>query len=374
MTNYFLVVKTADAEMKALENTDQTVMKGIVPIIELTRGRKLPSKEKDPEKKKKEIPHYPYDKRLDKICDILKGKHVIFDLTSDEALSSVEIKELYEPDEGYKKWLSLLTELKEKDCFSSITPCIIINANDEQLDENLVKEVDSMTQMFDSIAYRSDIFDDNCYDDIEIIKPHLNGKQLVVIVDCSYVVQASISDYVKKVQARVTNLKKIVPSDTVIIVSATSFPRNISDLGDDAHDKFILSEVEIWKQLKTNGISVAYSDYGSINPIRNDTIVMAHGWIPRIDVALEDLIFYYRERRPDKTMDYAPQYTKVAQYVVKDPEFPKDMDWNWGIKQIRNCAAGSRPGSSPSFWIAVRMNIHIAQQVKRLAAQNKKKS
>ncbi len=229
-------------------------------------------------------------------------------------------------------------------------------------------EVELLTGLFDSIAYRSDIYDDNCYDDIEIIKEHLGGKKLVVIVDCSFVVQASISDYVKKVKARVTNLKRIVPDGTSIIVSATSFPRNISDIGDDFHDSFKLSEVELHAQLKDNGISVEYSDYGSINPIRNDTVVMAHGWIPRIDVPLADSVFYYRERRADKNMNYAPQYTKVAQYVVADKSFPSDLDWNWGVQQIRDCAGGSKPGSAPSFWIAVRMNIHLAQQVKRLAS------
>jgi hypothetical protein len=374
MANYYLIVKTADAEMKALENTDPSVMERITPIIELTRGRKLPSKEKDPEKKKLEIPRHPYDKRLERICGIFKGKRVIFDLTSDSTLSSIEIKELYNPDGGYKNWVMLLSKLKDCGGFADITPCVILKAEDELLDENMAIEVDALTKLFNSVAYRSDIFDDNCYYDIEIIKRHMNGKQLVVIVDCSYVVQASISDYAKKVKARVTNLRKIVPNDTIIIVSATSFPRNIGDIGDDFHDSFQLSEVELSRKLEADGIKVAYSDYGSINPIRNDTIIMSHGWIPRIDVAIEDSIFYYRERRPDKTTDYAPQYTKVAQYVVNDKDFPKGLDWNWGIKQIRNCAAGSRPGSSPSFWIAVRMNIHLAQQVKRLVAQSKKKN
>ena len=103
---------------------------------------------------------------------------------------------------------------------------------------------------------------------------------------------------------------------------------------------------------------------------KNQVIVniRAHGWIPRIDVPLADSVFYYRERRADKNMNYAPQYTKVAQYVVADKSFPSDLDWNWGVQQIRDCAGGSKPGSAPSFWIAVRMNIHLAQQVKRLAS------
>lgn len=58
-------------------------------------------------------------------------------------------------------------------------------------------------------------------------------------------------------------------------------------------------------------------------------------------------------------------YTQVAQSVVKDSKYP-DMDHNWGIQQINTCAKGGAPSSTPRFWISVRMNIHITQQVKRL--------
>ena len=369
MADYYLIVKTADAEMKALENTDPSVMDCFIPVIELTRGRKLPLKEKDPGKRRLEKPRYPYEKRLERISDIFRDRDVIFDLTSDDTLSSDEIKELFIPDNGYKNWLNLLQRLNASGNFRSITPCIIIDAEDEHLDDNMATEVNSLTKMFDAVAYRNDIFDDNCYDDIEIIKDNLNDKRLIVIVDCSFVVQASIADYVKKVKARVTNLRKVVPLGTTIVVSATSFPRNISDIGKDDYDEFKLSEVVLSDELKNNGVSVEYSDYGSINPIRNDTIVMAHGWVPRIDVALKESVFYYRERRADKNQEYCVVYKKVAGKVLADAKFPFDMDTNWGIRQIRSAANGGKPGSSPSFWISVRMSIHIEQQVRRLAGR-----
>lgn len=368
MGNYFLIFKTGDAEIRALANTDKNVLNKITPIIELTRGRKLPSKEKDPEKKKLEIPQYPYDKRLGIISDIFKGQKVIFDLTSDESLSSVEIKALYNPEGGYHKWIELLSSLKAEKKFTELTPCIILSADDKNLDDNIAQEVESLTSLFESVAYRSDIFDDNCYYDLDIVKRHLNGKQLFVIVDCSYVIQANISEYVNKVKARVINLNQLVPAGTRIIVSATSFPRNIGEIGRDDYDEFKLSEVVIATDLAKQGICVEYSDYGSINPIRNDTIVMAHGWIPRIDVPLKDKFYYYRERK-SKNQSYPSVYKKVATNAIRDPKFPKDMNANWGIRQIQSSANGGSPGSSPSFWISVRMSIHIEQQLKRLESQ-----
>ena len=46
-------------------------------------------------------------------------------------------------------------------------------------------------------------------------------------------------------------------------------------------------------KIVTNKIpNVIYGDYASINPTRNDTITMARGWIPRIDVAFQEIEKY----------------------------------------------------------------------------------
>ena len=111
-------------------------------------------------------------------------------------------------------------------------------------------------------------------------------------------------------------------------------------------------------------ISIMYSDYGSINPIRNDNVIMANGWRPRIDVPLETEIFYYRRRKVPK--GYAVTYSLVAVDATRDRRFPSEIK-NWGINQIIIAADGASPGSSPSFWISVRMNIYIEQQLRRLS-------
>jgi len=375
MAEYYLIVKTGDAEMKALEQTSSQVLNCITPIVELTRGRKLPSKEKDPELRKKERPQYPYTRKLERISEVLAGKKVIFDLTSDKSLMSDETDLLYDHSNGYQNWISLLKELKQSGAFSELIPTIIVGENDPDVDSSIKSQTDTITRIFDAIAYRSDIYDDNCYYDIEKnIVPNLNGKRLYVIVDCSYVIQASIGQYSDRVKARVRNLNLIVPSGTTIIVSATSFPRNIGEVGDDSTDSFQLSEVSIAEELAKDGLVASYSDYGSINPIRNDNVVMAHGWIPRIDVPLKNSFFYYRERRPKNTKEYAETYKRVARAVLRDPDFPRDIDDNWGIKQIKACASGYSPASAPAFWISVRMCIHIEQQVRRLELLDKKKS
>lgn len=372
MSDYYLIVKTGDAEMKALEKTSPTVLDNITPIVELTRGRKLQSREKDPEKRRREKSQYPYDKKLEKIKTVLSGRKVFFDLTSDEGLMSDEIDALYNPSNGYHNWVNFVSELQASGSFSEIVPIIVISGKDSDIDAGIVLQTQSLVKSFNSIAYRSDISDDNCYYDIQNnIVPNLAGKKLYVIIDCSYVVQASISQFFNKVKSRVTNLQTIVPNGTEIIVSATSFPRNIGEIGNDIYDSFKLSEVELYKSLVTENLSVKYSDYGSINPVRNDTIIMAHGWIPRIDVPLAESFYYCRERRQKNTKDYAVAYKKAAIDVISKKEFPTNLDRNWGIQQIRACAAGYSPGASPAFWISVRMCIHLEQQVNRLKQLDK---
>ena len=176
-----------------------------------------------------------------------------------------------------------------------------------------------------------------------------------------------------KAISRFTNIKSVLNNtDAQYIIAATSFPKNVSELGDVESDVFSISEIQIHREICENEDirksigSVMYGDYASVNPTRNDTVTMARGWIPRIDVALQESIYYYKKRRPQGVSAYASTYTQVAQLAENDSKFPNDLGYNWGIQQIRSCANGAAPSSTPNFWISVRMNIHIAQQVKRL--------
>ena len=358
MCKYSVIIKTGDAEIRAIENTEKSILNQFFPLIEITRGRKVT---------KDTIASYPFDNRLSKIKQALKGQVVAFDLTSDIALSSNEIDELFNPTNGYQRWVDFLVKIKSENIFKDIVPTILLNAEDKQFNDNLLLQVQNLKQHFSSILYRNSILDENCYDDLELLKSEFQGINLYVMVDCGYTQQSSHKSFSQKAIARFTYIKSILEKiDTHYIVAATSFPNNVTELGDMENDTFSISEIQIHRDICENIPEVIYGDYASINPIRNDTVTMARGWVPRIDVALQDAIYYYKKRRSTGISAYASTYTQVAQSVVKDSRFPNDMVNNWGIQQINNCAKGSAPSSTPRFWISVRMNIHIAQQIKRL--------
>lgn len=355
--NYVLVVRTGEAEIRALENLDSSVFNNVLPLIELTRGRK---------KTVNDAISYPFQTRFSKIKDKLNGCKVAMDVTSDEKLSCSDTDVFFNYENGYEEWVNFLVRLKNEKVFSQIIPSLIMNFEDENYENNYKKEIESLCKEFGTFLYRCSIEDDGCYDDLSIIKKTLNGNSFYLMIDCGYVAQAMHQNIGEKCVARIANIRKMFSSkNCVIIVCGTSFPNNITELGNESNDTFRNSEVNVYEMSCEEDNSIVYGDYGSVNPIRNDNVVMARGWIPRIDVPLPLEVFYYRQRRPSHISKYSTTYVEIAKKVIGDYRFPFALK-TWGISMIRQCANGVPPSSSPSFWISVRMNIHVMQQLKRL--------
>lgn len=367
---YAVVIKTGEAEIRAVENLPKDTISQFLPIIELTRGRKIAEKS-DEEKKANRLSGkelYPLEKRLEKIITIFKKQTICLDLTADLSLSNKKIDELYNPNNGYENWVNFLVSLKQEGYFEEIIPCIIINVEDQNFEENLKLQIQKLTNNFKNIVYRNSLSDDNCYDDIDLIKSEIKDtSNLIFMVDCGYIVPASHIVFYDKVKHRVNRLVKVLPTRTNFIICGTSFPKQISDFGNDYTDTFKLIEKQLFDKLSIDcSANLIYADYATINPIRNDEVIMARGWIPRIDVPTKNEIYYYRIRRPKGSSQYKNTYVEVAKLCKNDSRFPNLMKSNWGILEIIRCADDKPSSSSPSFWISVRMNIHIQQQVNLL--------
>lgn len=358
--DYYLVVKTGQAEIRAIRNTAPSTLKQLFPIIELTRGRKKTLEDKS------EV--HPFDSRLDVLKEVFAGMDVAIDATGDTNLTCTEIDRLYDYNNGYENWVTLVRNLKAEKCFSSIVPTLLLNFDDNPYEDNVKKEIEELCKDFDTLMYRDTITDDYCYEDLPLIINNLpEGKNLIILIDCGYAPQAIENSLCSKLLARIANLKKsILDGRCKLAFCATSFPNNISEIGGQHNDSFKITEVNLYNRIREKYDDVAYGDYGSINPIRNDNVVMARGWIPRIDVPLSAEVFYHRRRRVGAA--YSETYKQVARIVMADAKFPTDLDC-WGCDQIRVCTT-LPPSSSPNYWISVRMNIHIEQQVRRLTLVN----
>lgn len=355
--NYCLLVKTGDAELRCLSNTPSSTLNAILPIIELTRGRKIRGKEK-----------YPIENRLEKVYNIFNNQPLCIDLTSHPKLICDEIRELFNPADGYKNWRDLIDKIKESGAYSELIPCIQSNYDDDKFEDNYRFQAEKLIDKYNKIAYRSSLKEDWYCDDMDLIEPYLKlSDQLLFIIDCEYIPSGGWRAFADKAVARINNVYKILGKRVKFTICATSYPNNVSEIGKDDKDTFQINEIDLYEDVKKRispDINFMYGDYGSISPKRNDDIIMAKGWVPRIDVPTQTEIYYVRERK-NTTRDFANTYTFIAKEVMKDKRFPHSLSC-WGIEQIKLCADYSAPGSSPSFWISVRMNIHIAQQLNRL--------
>ena len=354
--DYFLVIKTGQAEIRAIANTAKATLERLFPVIELTRGRKKTLEDYS-------VVH-PFDGRLNKLKEALRGQDVAIDVTSDEALSCAEVDRMYEFQNGYGNWVDFVKELKEEGCFRTITPALMLNFDDPQFDDNLKREIEELVEEFDAVMYRDSIEDEFCYEDLPKILQYLpKEKKLIVMIDCGYTPQAMEGNVSLKLLKRIENLKSgVLDGRCELAFCATSFPNNISEIGGTNKDEFRIAEVDMHDKIRMKYADVHYGDYGSINPKRNDTITMARGWIPRIDVPLKKSVYYCRQRRAGA--DYPETYKKVARQVMAESMYPYELDC-WGTGQIDLCRT-LPPSASPNYWISVRMNIHIEQQLRRL--------
>lgn len=345
---YTLLLKTGQSEIRAIQNLSQT--EGILPIIELTRGRTSKSDKIG-----------LIEKKITQIAECFSKNGIILDLTSEKSLSNSQIDDLYRSENGYENWITFLKEIKNK--FKDVYPTILINIDDQSFEENLESQIKKMTRIFNGVTYRCNIEDEGYIDDIDIIRNHITGlDKFFFVIDSSYIRHAEFNNCRDKSIEIINNVSNLI-KNVIFIITSTSFPDKI---GEDDYDTINLTEIELYNQIikKYPKENILYGDYGSINPIRNDNVIMANGWRPRIDVPLETEIYYHRRRKT--TLGYSGTYSLVAEEVVNNPKFPKKMNNNWGITQIINAADDASPGSSPSFWISVRVNIHIEQQLKRL--------
>ncbi|WP_373705359.1 beta family protein [Porphyromonas loveana] len=356
--NYCVIVKTGDAELRAMQNLSEENLNKILPVVELTRGRARNIGTREEPRYA-----YPYDAKLKRLKEIFNGKQIALDVTSEESLSSQEIDKLFDCSDGYVNWIDLIRSLKKEG--GRLIPAILMNYDDEKFEINLEKQILNLSAEFRELMYRGSLYNEASVDDVRLICKYLPlDCELLIVLDCGWIPPASYNDPANACLDIIKQLKGILTTIRYsIAVCATTFPNNVSEIGDDVSDTFDLREIDLYELIKEMHPEIVYGDYGSINPVRNDQIVMARGWIPRIDVALERQIYYYRDRKGSR--EYSDTYTSVAKRVVTDPRFPS-LEGIWGICQIKNCALGDAPSSSPSYWISVRMNTHIVQQIHRL--------
>lgn len=361
---YIPIIKTGEAEIRAMSKLTPTMLKDIMPIIELTRGRQRTRTEGS-----QKIVSHPFENRLSKVKEYLNGQTVFLDLTTDESLLSTEVFQLYSPHDGYASWRHFITSNIGNDGFASVIPAIVFNWEDADFENNFKKQVELLGHECGEVMYRSSIQTKDCYDELPLILQYLpQDCNLWIVLDGGYLQDSAVTLAYKRCKKRIQNIRtRILKGRKArFVVAATSYPERVQDYSDENPILISNAEVKLHENLHIDFPDLYYGDYAGTNPIRKDTVVMARGWIPKIEISLINKTKVYWRRRPKGTTEYKRTYVMVAEDVVKDPEFPIDLRGEWGIDEILRCADGDVPSSAPGFWISVRMYNHMNQQLIRL--------
>lgn len=358
INRYIPIIKMGDAELRGVEKLKDSVKESITPIFELTRSRKT--------KKLKEGSIF---RRLDKLEEVFgAARSFILDLTSDPFLANTEIKHLQDSAQGYLNWCDFILEQKSR--FPKIIPMIQISEDEnlslEENNQNLAQQVSFLQQHFQTLFYRINIDDEFYEDDLDIITQTLGDKThtLVCCMDVVFIPREKAGILAQNIVNKIININNKFGIKQFSL-AGTSFPVTVTQISSENTANISLEEVAFAKEVITSfrereDISLIYGDYASINQKRNDMITT--GWIPRIDCPTEDSIFYYKKRREGET--YAQRYMEVAGMVTRDPRFEqlKKQINCWGIDEIEYASRNKPRGLAPSFWISVRLNIHISLQ------------
>ncbi|EFZ37392.1 hypothetical protein HMPREF0663_10850 [Hoylesella oralis ATCC 33269] len=204
-----------------------------------------------------------------KVAHIFKDHSIALDVTSDINLSSREIDELFIPHDGYSNWMNRVISFKNEYIFQSLIPSVIMNYDDEDFDENIRRQVEKLSSVFQMLMYRFSLDNEIAIDDIKLINNNLSdSNDLLIVLDCGWIPAASYKNPAEICIRKVQEIKEALgESRYTITICSITFPNNISEIGNDHSDTFDLREIDLFEMVKSRYSEVVYGDYGSINPL-----------------------------------------------------------------------------------------------------------
>ena len=357
---YIPIIKTGESELKAIKNLSVELKEFILPLFELTKARKKPKAEEGSIKN-----------NLEFLQENFKETAFILDLTTDDNLSNTEIDSFLTSQNNYKNWVDFC--LEQKNIFKEFYPSVIISEEENEeyqvYIDKLQNQLITLCNNFKYVVFRAqnESIAKNLIIDINNLlkRKIINNlsKKIIFILDYRYINNSCKSI---DIAAKICNVLFSLGIENIVI-SSTSFPKNVSEhMATSDYIKFKIKEFDFYRNIKqkinNKNIKIIYSDYATVNPVRNDNVVFARGWIPRIDVPTLEEYIYCRRIRREKKQSYADVYMNIAKKVVQSNYFNNLLKINvkgWGIQEIINASNDNVRGSSPRFWISVRVNIYI---------------
>ncbi|MBN3239836.1 beta family protein [Pectobacterium versatile] len=334
---YFPLLKTRDAELKAISKLNDKYFDHILPIYELTKSRKT-----------KIAPDGDIHRKMTLLNEIHGKRPFILDVTSNEKYLNYQLEQLLDESNAFYEWQYFINLYSDM----NIIPMIHLYDEDNFTEvEQFVKEI-SRTKDYLAVRLPYDLDSYKKY-----ITPIVNNLsktcKLYVILDGEQVIKGLSEDIIDGFSYACSELEEFSSKIADIITICTSFPLSPASEGKDDHGSFPIVEEMIFKNISKE-YAIKYGDYGSINIQQIE--IKGGTFVPRIDIALDEEFIYKRYRRN------AGSYILCAKKMMSDTRYIR-LD-TWADDEIKSAAEGNPSGISPSYWIAVRMNYYMSSRVK----------
>ena len=336
---YTPVIRTRTAELRGLRELDPRVREKILPLLELTRSRRTSKN-----------PGGEVRKSLESALEIFEAHPFIADLTSLQSQQNGEFESLLDPTNGFEAWVKFAHKYFPPQCIPVVHLLEPFDAEQFRI------QVVALRERFPLVALRVPTSYTEFPALLDTYMALTGGLTTTALVlDAGYVTRSNAAAAL----ARFTEMLRQVNGRPTLFTTTccSSFPMSVvSAGGEDDCDEFPLLETWVDSELRKIWGGLKYGDYSAVHP--TDFVGTVTNWVPRVDVMLDDKFYYYRYRRSDGG------YTRAAADALRDPRYVPLACW--GDLNIRESAAGSPLGRSPSHWIASRINFHISRQVTRL--------
>ncbi|MCT8162100.1 beta family protein [Pseudoruegeria sp. SHC-113] len=376
---YHLLLKMGDSEIRAWKHLSPQRKAALSVHCEITRGRKRPNKDKSA----------PIEYNIAKIYsaiaeDFTECQVCVVDITREPSLRSSETQSLGNSANGYALWVAKVNELHAEN--AKVRPTLIVNPSEDddynQYETAILTQFDAFAERYDLISYRASVLHDEGFiDDLTMLADRANafveqGKRFEILLDFEFVQASTAPLHAAYVAPLISQIRTIIPHASIVSLG-TSFPKSVTDVGDEERDEFRLEELALYEAInRAQNQPIEYGDYGSINPIRNDAFIPVGQYLrARIDFPTDKKSIYYHRVAPNVDPNTkklisprSSMYKAAAKRVMADASH-SPLRGSWGYDKIVEAATKAPEGSSPNFWISVRMEMHICRRLDAMAQQ-----
>lgn len=338
---YSPVIRTRRAELVGLSEIQDPYSLGLLPLFELTRSRRTKSN-----------PEGAVEASVEAMINVVDDAFFVVDVTTQKSLTNSEVERLLDADDRFKGWTDFVVNSLPE------TAIPVVHLTDPFEADSVSSQVEAFLRVKPGIALRIPSEFEEIDGLVQTINRSLGSfADVAVYADVGMVGQKGYPGALARAREIAAIFSELEPG--LFAPIASSFPSTVTPFG-DVTGVIRLFEVGLSDTILSefDDMHVIHGDYACIHPLDMEGVAM--NWVPRVDVPLDDSLYYYRFRR------HEGGYVRAASAVLSDRRYVEIKCW--ANENIKLASDGKPVGKSPAFWISARLNMHVERQLRRLGA------